>query len=71
MKINHIPEISNQKGDWLVITDYGCEGLAITSQHKTVEGAVLELSVTPSRPNAILYLPDVNITTVVPKKGAT
>ena len=40
MKINQMSKIDDKKGDWLILTDYGSEGISVTSQHKTPEEAI-------------------------------
>ena len=46
MVVNKIDKIKEKDGDYLVIQDLGSEGLNISSQHKTVGGAVRGLSET-------------------------
>ena len=39
MKLNGISKIDNNGGDYLVLTDYGAEGLAVSHQCDTAEDA--------------------------------
>ena len=63
MKINKIDNIDDLGGDWLVLTDYGVEGISVTSQHERVEEAILALGDSGSGNQAIVLLP--NLTLVV------
>lgn len=56
MKINQINTINNNAGDWLILSDYGTDGVAIWGQYKTPEDAFKHLDSTI--PQAILFLPD-------------
>ncbi len=58
MKINHIAKIDEKKGDWLILADYGREGLVVTSQHKTAEDAIKNLGQSCGSPQAIVKLVD-------------
>lgn len=58
MKINNIKSIDEKKGNFLIITDYGREGLSVTSQHKTAMEAIKHFG--SGEPQAILLLPDFN-----------
>jgi hypothetical protein len=42
--INQIAKINEDKGDYLVLVDYGVEGLAVWSQHGTVTEALGSLA---------------------------
>lgn len=65
MKINQIAGIGSDKGDWLILTDYGGGdgGLMVTSQHETIEDAVRYLGEMGSR-QAIVKLQEFTITMV-------
>ena len=56
MIVNKIDEIKEKDGDYLVIQDLGAEGLNISSQHKTIEGAISGLSETYNSACAIFKL---------------
>jgi len=58
MKINNIESIDETKGKFLIVTDYGCEGLSITSQHESAMEAIKNYGNGDSQ--AILLLPDFN-----------
>ncbi len=60
MKLNKIDSIDPKGGDWLVLTDYGTEGIAVTSQHKRVEEAILALGEHGTGSEAIVLLPDLS-----------
>lgn len=40
MKLNGISKIKSDAGDFIVLSDYGLEGIAISHQAATVEAAV-------------------------------
>jgi len=40
MIFNQINQIDNQKGDYIIMTDYGFEGLRVHSQHHSIEEAI-------------------------------
>lgn len=44
MKLNAIPKIDNEAGDFVVLVDYGSEGLSVDSQHKELEKAIEALT---------------------------
>lgn len=62
MKINQSTKIDDKKGDWIILTDYGSEGISVASQHKTPEDAIKNLSGTSGYPQTIVKLPDFNFT---------
>ncbi len=43
MKINQIEKIDDKKGDWIILSDNGCEGLSVVGQYKTPEEAIQNL----------------------------
>ena len=59
MKINQIDKIDDKKGDWIILTDYGMEGISVTGQYKTPEEAVKNLGRDCSA-QSIVKLPDFN-----------
>lgn len=63
MKINQMTKIDDKKGDWLILTDYGTEGIAVTSQHKTPEDAIKNLGGLGGDAQAIVKLVDFQFTT--------
>ena len=44
MIINGIPRIKDDGGDYLILTDYGGEGLAVTSQWGSLEEAISSIA---------------------------
>jgi hypothetical protein len=55
MKLNGIRKIDNNGGDYLVLTDYGYEGIAVSHQCDTAEKAVeWMLSSDYSSPHAVV-----------------
>ncbi len=58
MKINQTTKFDNKAGDFVVLTDYGSEGLSVQSQHKTPEEAIRALSSTVGAPQVIVKLVD-------------
>ena len=58
MKINQIPTIDDKKGDWIILADYGSEGLCVLGQYKTPEEAIKNLGGAGGVPQAIVKLPD-------------
>ena len=61
MKVNSIGQIDSNAGQWLVLTDYGTEGIAVTSQHDRVEDAILALGEQSTGSEAIVLLPDLTL----------
>jgi hypothetical protein len=55
MTLNNIERIDDDAGDFVVIDDYGIEGLSVSSQHKTLIEAISSLGQYGS-PQAILKL---------------
>jgi len=62
MKINQIDKIDNEKGDWIILTDYGSEGLSVSGQYKSPDEAIVNLSGSVGYPQVLLYLPDFSFT---------
>ena len=58
MVINNITKIDNEKGVYIVLEDFGPEGIAVHSQHDTMEEAI---SAQPISPRAIVRLIDFGI----------
>ncbi len=61
MYINGIRKIDSDKGQYVVLADYGLEGLSVYSQHMTVSSAVKSLESNESG-TAICLLKLVNVT---------
>lgn len=58
MKINQIHAISEDGGNWIILTEYGSEGIAVSSQHETPEDAIKHLGENGGGAQAIVLLPD-------------
>ena len=43
MKLNGIKKIDESKGKYLVLCDYGCEGIAVVEQYQTLDDAVRDV----------------------------
>jgi hypothetical protein len=62
MKMNGIRKIDNNGGDYLVLTDYGQDGIVISRQCETAEDAVQwMLSSDYSSPHAVVKMVHVSI----------
>jgi len=61
MKINLIEKIDSNGGDFIVLVDYGSEGLVVGGQYPGVKEAVLSLAGGGGLNKTIVYLPDVHI----------
>ena len=57
MLFNHIDSIDNEGGQYLVLTDYRTEGIAVSSQHETLEEALLAFGA--DFPQAIVMVPEI------------
>lgn len=67
MKFNQIKSIDNAKGPYLIVVDYGTEGLHVMAQHESAQDAVDEiLSGRWSGPMALLYLPTIHAQPYIP-----
>ena len=44
MTLNGIEKIKDEGGDFIVLVDYGCEGLSVWSQHETAKEAIKSLA---------------------------
>lgn len=62
MKINQMDKIDDDKGDWIILVDYGCEGICVKGQYSTPEEAIKNLGGAGGSPETIVRLPDFNIT---------
>lgn len=59
MKINRTSKIDDDGGDWLILTDWGSDGMSVTSQHESPEEALKFLgSDSGGSPQAIVKLSD-------------
>lgn len=58
MLFTDIESIAKEGGQYLVLTDYGSEGLAVTSQHEELEGALLAYG--NGLPQAIVMIPKIS-----------
>lgn len=57
MKLNGIRKIDNNGGDYLVLTDYGLEGIAVSHQCETAgEAAQWMMSSDYSSPQAVVMV---------------
>lgn len=56
MKINRMTKIDDKKGDWIILSDYGSEGIIVAGQFKTPEEAVKNLGGYGGEPQAIVKL---------------
>lgn len=62
MKLNSIEDIDSNGGDYLLLVDYGYEGLSVSSQHETLPDAVnAAMRGNISGPTAIVKLVEVPI----------
>ncbi len=59
MKINKIDKIDSKKGDYILLSDFGSEGIAVSGQYKDIEAAVLGLGNDCSSSQAIVKLVDI------------
>lgn len=68
MKFNQIESIDSTKGPYLVVVDYGYEGLRVVAQHESAQDAVDEiLSGQWSGAMALLYLPTISAQPCLPQ----
>jgi len=58
MKINQSEKIDDKKGDWIILNDYGSEGLVVHGQYKAPEEAIKNLTSSCGAPQTIVKLPD-------------
>ena len=73
MKINQIDKrkLDSTKGPWLLVVDYGYEGLAVVGQFESAQDAVDEMAGGNwSGPMAVLYLPNIHCEAHVPVDAA-
>jgi len=61
MKLNTINSISENKGDFLLLVDYGCEGIAVVAQRESLEEIIKEFGGDWSGNKAVLKLVDIDI----------
>ena len=63
MKINQTKKISDKDGDWIILVDYGSDGIVVKGQYKTPEEVIKNLGGYGGEPETIVKLPDFNFTT--------
>ncbi len=56
IELHGIEKIDEKKGDYLILTDYGSDGMGITSQHKTLDEAVTSVERDGGSPQSIVKL---------------
>jgi len=50
----------SEQGNWIILTDYGSEGLSVSGQYKSPDEAIVKLSGSIGYPQGLLYLPDLS-----------
>jgi hypothetical protein len=63
MKLNGIDRIKPDIGDYLVLADYGTEGLSVNSQHHELEDAIRAVMRGAYNSVAIVRLVDISLPT--------
>jgi len=61
MRFNTTTKIESFSGKYIILVDYGPEGLAVLSQHDEIEQAVLAVPFADGCAVAIVQLIDINI----------
>ena len=70
MKLNQIKSIDSSKGPWLLLVDYGTEGLSVVEQFESAQDAVDEaMRGRWTGPMAVLYLPNVHCEARIPAEA--
>jgi hypothetical protein len=70
MKLNQIKKIDNTKGPWLLVVDYGYDGLSVVGQFESAQDAVDEvMGGNWSGPCAVLYLPNIHCQAHLPAEA--
>ena len=54
--LNEIGKIKSDGGDYLLLVDYGCEGIAVGSQHTSLASAISSALYGSNNPQAIVKI---------------